>query len=514
MAKSKPLHVVMFTMNAWGHVRPLCSLAAKILEAKPDMYITFFTTTVPSSVDRIRKEILRNLGTQVDDYVEARIRIVALRGKTGHVFDKTLIRDSFPEAYSILVNEQPIISAGDEKVYNAIPKPNAVILDAFLLEPMRVIRAMKNNAAEIYSWTPAGVTLIAASAPKYREARGDILVEIIFDVRGEVLHLPGLPSIYDREIHPQKIVNEGFAGRAWMRMFEALYLCDGSFLFTPEEFEPVAISVIRDWLAKPIYTVGPLLPPLESRRSISRESSLVKEADKIENFMNEILNTRGQHSLLVISFGSTFWPSEPGMIWAFLDVVMELHIPFIMAYPSELAAIPDSTKQKVSEYKYGLLSKWIPQQSILAHPVAGWFVSHCGQNGTLEAISVGVPMICWPFYADQVFNAMVLTLAHNVAYELLQVRTGEHSIPNKPIHRLSDGSAPTCTLHAVKEEARIVLRDAFFGEGGKSKRENMKKLQNTVMGCWKDGGSSKICLDKFLEDMERRCIIEGAVSKL
>ncbi|CAI0446222.1 unnamed protein product [Linum tenue] len=40
----------------------------------------------------------------------------------------------------------------------------------------------------------------------------------------------------------------------------------------------------------------------------------------------------------------------------------------------------------------GLLAKWCPQEEVLNHP------------STLESICSGVPMICWPFFAEQQTN--------------------------------------------------------------------------------------------------------------
>ncbi|KAL2895811.1 7-deoxyloganetin glucosyltransferase, partial [Bienertia sinuspersici] len=53
----------------------------------------------------------------------------------------------------------------------------------------------------------------------------------------------------------------------------------------------------------------------------------------------------------------------------------------------------------------GLLASWCDQERVLGHPSIGGFVTHCGWNSMIESISSGVPMICWPFYAEQVTNS-------------------------------------------------------------------------------------------------------------
>ncbi|MFS7953161.1 putative 7-deoxyloganetin glucosyltransferase [Helianthus anomalus] len=54
--------------------------------------------------------------------------------------------------------------------------------------------------------------------------------------------------------------------------------------------------------------------------------------------------------------------------------------------------------------KRGLLTTWCPQQKVLNHPSIGGFLTHSGWNSTLESITSGVPMICWPFFAEQQTN--------------------------------------------------------------------------------------------------------------
>ncbi|GLT57834.1 hypothetical protein SLA2020_307790 [Shorea laevis] len=51
-----------------------------------------------------------------------------------------------------------------------------------------------------------------------------------------------------------------------------------------------------------------------------------------------------------------------------------------------------------------LIRGWAPQVLILYHPATGGFLTHCGWNSTLEAVTAGIPTETWPMFTEQLYN--------------------------------------------------------------------------------------------------------------
>ncbi|ERN14185.1 hypothetical protein AMTR_s00033p00058040 [Amborella trichopoda] len=52
----------------------------------------------------------------------------------------------------------------------------------------------------------------------------------------------------------------------------------------------------------------------------------------------------------------------------------------------------------------GFLASWCNQEKALLDPAVGVFLTHCGWNSIMETACGGVPVICWPFFAEQQTN--------------------------------------------------------------------------------------------------------------
>ena len=86
-----------------------------------------------------------------------------------------------------------------------------------------------------------------------------------------------------------------------------------------------------------------------------------------------------------------------------------------------------------------------------------------------------------------------LTLQLDVAFELLEIRTGEHGF--KKLHRFGDSEKKlTGTDEAIRLEFEQVL-EALNGEEGAKKRENVERLRDELAVA---GQQVEAALDKFL----------------
>ncbi|GMN26982.1 hypothetical protein TIFTF001_001495 [Ficus carica] len=68
------------------------------------------------------------------------------------------------------------------------------------------------------------------------------------------------------------------------------------------------------------------------------------------------------------------------------------------------------------------------ESAILRHGSIGGFVTHCGWNSVVGAVSCGVPMVAWPLYAEQRMNSVVLVEEMKLAMPLEKVPSSSSSL--------------------------------------------------------------------------------------
>ncbi|KAK6784681.1 hypothetical protein RDI58_018136 [Solanum bulbocastanum] len=165
------------------------------------------------------------------------------------------------------------------------------------------------------------------------------------------------------------------------------------------ELEPAYINYYQKLKKPKCWHFG----PLSHFASKIRSKELITEHNN-NDIVVDWLNAQKPKSVLYVSFGSMarFPASQLNEIAEALDAS---NVPFIFVLrPNEETAswLPDKTKK-------GLYIKgWVPQLTIMEHSATGGFMTHCGTNSVLEAITFGVPMITWPLYADQFYNEKVV----------------------------------------------------------------------------------------------------------
>ncbi|KAF5314295.1 hypothetical protein D9619_011866 [Psilocybe cf. subviscida] len=522
MTSSGP-HIVVVSLPLWGHTRPLCVFIAK-LQKESGCLVTFLVSEL--LYNKVQAEIARQYNTKDKQEQEQlkRIRIISILDSKRDNSDLPKViaayAEVYVEPYSRLVNGESL-ACTTGATYPPAPFPSAVILDFLAPAQLQGTRQVTDSRVPIFAWVTGSAPVIiryycpenvgglgdvVGRAQKNFEAAGEgAVLERFIEAEygrfsGEIIHIPGMPPMYDYECFPQELpFSEPLFNTMEGKLFQTLNDSDGTIINTSEAYESVFIETLRSWLSgmnRSLYSVGPTVPAdfqtgelssQEATKAVQNVDTKSPDQVEIENFLNDALEKKGKGSVFFISFGSTYWPPDASYVEEIVNVLLEQDIPFIFAYGSPAAQLPENVKTSSK----GLLAKWVPQQYILNHPALGWFLTHCGQGSTTEALASGVPMICYPFTSDQPFNAAYLSLTLDVAFELTQVRTG--ALGMKPMLR---GVTPKGMREAVREEMLSVITDAR-GAVGARKRANAGRIAHMLKKAWREDGQAVQDLQQF-----------------
>ncbi|KAH9734913.1 UDP-glycosyltransferase 73C3 [Citrus sinensis] len=137
-----------------------------------------------------------------------------------------------------------------------------------------------------------------------------------------------------------------------------------------------------------------------------------------------------------------------------------------------------------------LILGWAPQVLILSHPSIGGFLTHCGWNSSLEAISAGVPMITWPLFGDQFCNEKLIVQVLNIG-----VRIGVE-VP------LDFGEEEEIGV-LVKKEDVVKAINMLMNEGGErdNRRKRAGEFQVMAKRAIEETGSSSLMIKLLIQDI-------------
>ncbi|XXG70721.1 hypothetical protein AAC387_Pa07g0135 [Persea americana] len=226
-----------------------------------------------------------------------------------------------------------------------------------------------------------------------------------------------------------------------------------------------------------IYSIGSL-SLLVNKLPISGLNAIGSNLWKEERECLEWLDTKEPKSVLYVNFGSITVMSAQQMSEFAWGLANSNHN-FLWAVRPDLvrgesAMLPEEFANITKER--GLLVSWCPQEEVLLHPSVGGFLTHCGWNSTLESICAGVPVICWPFFADQQTNCRFACATWSIGLEIE-----------------SDGK---------RQRIEGLVRELVEGEKGEEMRQRALEWKESAENAVEEGvGSSCMNLEKLINNV-------------
>ncbi|KAL6221517.1 hypothetical protein ACLB2K_004913 [Fragaria x ananassa] len=227
----------------------------------------------------------------------------------------------------------------------------------------------------------------------------------------------------------------------------------------------------------PMLTIGPTIPSAYLDNSIRDDKDYGVHMFKTDySVCTDWLNTKPAGSVVYVAFGSIVNLSDKQMKELALGLkATNFHFLWVVR-DSEEAKLPDKFKEETAEK--GLLVSWSPQLEVLSHKAIGCFFTHGGWNSTIEALSMGVPMVVMPQWTDQPTNSKLVEGLWKVG---VRVKVDENS------------------GLVGREEVELCVRKVMGeGEMGIEMKRNGKKWRELAIEAVSEGGTSDKNIDEFV----------------
>ncbi|KAJ8648138.1 hypothetical protein MRB53_001161 [Persea americana] len=304
------------------------------------------------------------------------------------------------------------------------------------------------------------------------------------DMDRAIIGVPGMESILRRRDLPSflraKEVTDPGLQIVWAETLQTTR-SSALILNTFEDLEPKILSHIRVHCPT-TYSIGPLHALHRARVNDSADSTDSSSLWKEDKTCTKWLDAQPNGSVLYVSFGSftvvsraelvEFWHglvnSQARFLWAMR--------PDLVDGGGDMGQVPEELVGATKER--GFLVEWAPQEEVLAHPAVGGFLTHSGWNSTLESVFAGVPMICWPFFADQQINSRFVSEVWRVGLDMKDTCDRE-------------------TVEKMVRELMLERREEFM--------KSAEKMAALAKKSIREGGSTHMNLEKLIQDIRTMC---------
>ncbi|XP_060173252.1 7-deoxyloganetin glucosyltransferase-like [Lycium barbarum] len=466
---NKP-HAVCIPFPAQGHINPMLKLA-KILHHK-GFHITFVNTEFN------HRRLLKSRGPD------------SLNGLSSFCFET--IPDGLPPCDADATQDIPSLCESTTKTCLGpfkdllaklnntldVPPVSCIVSDGIM--SFTLAAAQELGVPEVLFWTTSACgffgymhysTIIEKGYTPLKDAShltNGYLETTLDCIPGmENIRLRDLPSFL-RTTNPDE-----FMIKFVLQEIERARKASAIVLNTFEALESEVLESLRT-LLPPVYPIGPLhllVKHVDDENLKGLGSSLWKEEPECIQW----LDTKEPKSVVYVNFGS-ITVMTPNQLMEFAWGLANSQQEFLWIIRPDIvsgdeAILPPEFVEETK--KRGMLASWCSQEEVLNHPAIGGFLTHSGWNSTLESISSGVPMICWPFFAEQQTNCWFSVTKWGVGMEI--------------------------DNNVKRDEVESLVRELMAGEKGKEMKKKTIEWKNLAQeSAKKSTGSSYVNLEKVV----------------
>lgn len=290
---------------------------------------------------------------------------------------------------------------------------------------------------------------------------------------------------------PEAMIQDSKAWKDAVDQFkEAELSAQGILVNTFEDLENMYVKGYEK-VAKKVWCIGPL--SLHDKLILDRFG---RDDDKGSTECVNFLISKKPCSVIYVCFGSMSHLLASQLKELALGLEASNH-PFIWVIgkndcSQELEKwLAEENFEERNKGRGVIIRGWAPQVQILSHPAIGGFLTHCGWNSTLEAVTAGVPMITWPMFAEQFYNEKLIVQVSNIG-----VRIGiEVAMDNMKAEKAENVS--------VKKEDVKKAIDQLMDQGGEGeqRRNKARDLKEMAHKAVEEGGSSSSNCKLFFQEI-------------